>query len=81
MKVHILFKDPDGIYESIEEAVKESVESLTGLSDKERHAVLAQRSEEQHEKLSRWIEYGEYVGVAFDTDEMTARVLKVGEKP
>ena len=61
MKFRITMKDPDGIYECTEEAIKREVMAIPGLSAKEREAVFQTRRKAVNEALSRWFEYGDYV--------------------
>lgn len=67
-------KDPDGFYESVKNAVEESLP--TGLSSGERSNLLEDRMEKVEESLERWFEYNEYVTIEVDTDNNTATVLK-----
>jgi hypothetical protein len=75
MKISITFKDPDGVYESIQEAVAVSVRDIADHD--EREAIAETRTEKVNAALKRWIEYGEYLRVDFDTDAMTATVRLV----
>lgn len=78
MKIKITMKDPDGFSECFEEAVRESVKAdAPGMSEDDREAVVERRKERAYDDLKRWVEYGEYITVEFDTDEMTARVIEV----
>ena len=74
MKFNITMKDPDGFYESVKNAVEESLP--TGLSSGERSNLLEDRMEKVEESLERWFEYNEYVTIEVDTDNNTATVLK-----
>lgn len=75
MKFTITFKDPDGVYECIQDAVVASLDA-TGLDDQEREAIIESRIETVQRGLSKWLRCNEYVDVEFDTDTMTARVLE-----
>lgn len=75
MKVKITMKNPDAVYDQVNEAVTESMDGER-LSDDEREAVREIRAERAREKLGKWIEYGEYLTVEFDLDAMTARVVE-----
>ena len=77
MKIKITVKDPDGVYDSINATVKNSVASIAGLDDDEREEMEESRAESVGEKLSKWIEYGEYITVEFDTETGTAIVVPV----
>lgn len=78
MKVRITFKDPDGVYEAIDDAVKESLKT-DGLDKDEAEAISELRHEKVSRVLSKWVEYGEYVTVEFDTDAGTAIVVEKGK--
>lgn len=75
MKIEITMKDPDGVYESVRQDVEDSVKALN-LSKKETEALIEVRREEIMSKLGKWIEYGEYLNVAFDLEAMTATVVE-----
>jgi hypothetical protein len=73
MKINVMLKDPDGVYDSIEQAVEASLPD--GLSAREKAALAEARREETSEALRKWIEHGEYVSIEFDTEAMTATVV------
>lgn len=75
MKFKITMKDPDGVYDSVQVAVKESVNALD-LSDSEKDAVLETRLGFVTGAISKWFEYGEYLTVEVDTEAMTATVCE-----
>lgn len=76
MKLTIQLKDPDGVYDSIEDAIKQSVAALE-LSEEEREAVAESRRVIVSEVCATWIEFGEYVSIEIDTETKTAAVLPV----
>ena len=76
MKIRITLKDPDGFYDAIGDAIKDSIRPIEGLSDDEKDALEETRREEVNESLSDWVEYNEYVTIEFDTEEQTATVIK-----
>lgn len=76
MKFVVTIKDPDVIDDAIEDAVKESLADL-GLDDDEMEPLIEKRKEKVRDKIARWVEYGEYYRIEFDTDAMTATVLPV----
>ena len=82
MKLRITFKDPDGVYESIGEALRESIERLVslGLSNRAIEAAESKERESANAALKRWIEHGEYLTVEFDTDAGTATVIETGAR-
>ena len=77
MKIVITLKDPDGVWDSIEEAVRVSIESLEGIDDEEREDLQELRFEQAREDCSKFIEYSEYVTIEIDTEAGTATVLEV----
>ena len=76
MKINVTLKDPDGVYNSIEEAAKDAVNKMEGLSEEEGQALIEIRTESIKNKLKRWIKYEEYIRIEFDTDLMTAKILE-----
>lgn len=77
MKFRITMKDPDGIYECTEDAIKRDVAAIPGLSEEEREVVLEKRRDAIIDVRARWFEYGDYVTVEIDTDAGTATVVEV----
>jgi hypothetical protein len=77
MRFTVTFKDPDGPYECIQDAAKESLAAIEGLSVDEREELLDKRVESIKATTSKFFEYGEYVRVEIDTDAGTATVLPV----
>ena len=73
MKVKITFKDPDGVWEAVKDAARQSVASLN-LSDDEAEMLIESRHDETMDALAKWIEYSEYITVEFDTEAGTATV-------
>lgn len=76
MKLKITFKDPDGVSESIREAVENQVQDIADISEEERESVSEKRQESTHEALEQWIDSREYITVEFDTIARTATVIK-----
>jgi hypothetical protein len=76
MKIGVTFKDPDGVYESIAQAMAEQERGLVagGMADDEAEAAIEIRREKVGDALRRWVEYGEYLTVEFDLDAHTATV-------
>lgn len=77
MKITITLKDPDGVYDCVQDAIKEEIANIPSLSEDEREALLETRTEEVFDKLRKWIEYKEYVMVEFDTEANTATVKEI----
>jgi hypothetical protein len=79
MKIKLTFKDPDGVWESINQAARDSLDEVNGISKDERESLLEFRHEELSSALAKWIKYGEYCSVEFDTEAGTARVVEGAE--
>jgi hypothetical protein len=75
MKLRITLKDPDGIYESLNDAAAESVPRSLGLSDGEMADLTESRRETLQHAVKPWVKYGEYVTIEIDTDAKTATVV------
>lgn len=75
MKLYIYLKDPDGFSTSVDEEVEKHVRAnTTGLDEEELEGVIETRREQAWKKLSKWVEYQEYIGIDFDLETMTATV-------
>ena len=81
MKIHITFKDPDTLHQCIEDGVRENMEVLKdALGVDEFEAAVQKRVEKVTELCTTsWFEWGEYLSVEVDTDENSARVMRIGE--
>lgn len=77
MKIKITLKDPDGFCDAIRDAARESVNAISGISEDEAEELEDSRHEEISASLAKWVEYGEYVRIEFDTEAKTATVLPV----
>jgi len=77
MKFRITIKDHDGQF-GIRKAAKDSMPG--GLGAAEHEAALEKRVERLADFVKKWLEYGEYVRIEFDTDAGTARLLRVDER-
>lgn len=80
MKLTITLKDPDGVYEAIDDAAKTSLEgttAATALDKDEIEGLVEKRAAKLGEQCKKWIQYGEYVTIEIDTDAGTARVCEV----
>ena len=73
MKIKFALKDPDGVYESLHQAAKNSTRSLA-LSAAERDDLIDHRHEQFAAACSKWIRNEEYVTIEIDTDAETATV-------
>lgn len=74
MKFTVHLKDPDSLFEALTEAIKEQLEQ-SGLPEEEQELLKESRYEKESDKCQKWVEYGEYYKIQFDTDAMTATVL------
>lgn len=80
MKVRVLVKDPDAMSDAIANAVLAWRESLADMSEEEKDAAQQVRAAKVRAAIvGRWVQWGEYYEIEFDTEAMTARVLAKGE--
>lgn len=75
MIIRITLKDPDGVFDSIQDAAEQSLARTPGLDHEEAEAFLVARHKRISEALKPWIEYGEYVRLEIDTEKKTATVI------
>lgn len=75
MKINITFKDPDGVYDSIREAVLDSLPE--DISADEAEELKESRTEKVNRDLKKWLQYGECCRIEIDTEAGTAIVLPV----
>jgi len=75
MKFRITMKDPDGPYECIQEAAKEMADAIEGVESDEREGIQEARHNTLRNFADKWMEYGEYITVEFDTEAGTATVI------
>lgn len=87
MKFVMTLKDPDGIYDSISEATNDALEdespprAMDGSIDEYEAEQRFERTRDKIEDFcDKWVEYGDYVYVEFDTETRTARVLTKEER-
>lgn len=76
MKFTITMKDPDGFYDSLGEAVKESLADQEGLDEEERDLLTESREDDLKQLLKTWFRYDEYLTVEVDTVAKTCTVVK-----
>lgn len=78
MKVRVKFKDPDRMHDGVEDAVR-ALQKPEGISNTEWANLKGTRMEDAAAHITdKWMEYGEYLDVEFDTDAGTATVLPAG---
>lgn len=76
MKFLIMLKDPDGIYEGIQQAAIQTVRYEAPHASAESKAAIAQHAQEKlTDFVYDWLEFGDYAFIAFDTDAKTAQLL------
>ena len=76
MKIKITLKDPDGVYEALNDAADKSLIEVSGITSEERKSLYGLRRESISSDCKQWIKYGEYVTIEIDTDAKTAKVLE-----
>lgn len=82
MQFSISFKTPDAVYYAVEEEVSHLQLTETELEDFEGYedptgACREAKMEELKEFVAKWVRYGEYVNIKFDTEKGTATVETV----
>ncbi len=75
MRFTVNIKDPDVFSNAVQEAVTSDVATL-GLDEREAEAVIELRTEKLNDWLRKWVKWGEYIRVEFDTEAGTATVVE-----
>jgi len=76
MIITLSLKDPDGVANSIQESLLQSLENVReDLSEEEIESIMDVRQERILTALEPWVQFGEYVGIEIDTETNTAKVL------
>lgn len=75
MIINITLKDPDGVYDAIQDAAESSLQLAEDLDQDEAESLLQNRANKIEKSLEPWIEYSEYVRIQIDTEAKTATVL------
>lgn len=75
MKFRVTFKDPDTVSDACRNAAQDSLEALEDLTAEEKEILLDSRSDKLCDSVRKWVEYGEYITIEFDTKEETAVVV------
>lgn len=78
MKFRVQLKDPDGVYDSLNDAAAELANAVTGIDAEERAAIQELKRAKIGEFAGKWLEYSEYALIEFDTEAGTATVVKRG---
>lgn len=81
MKFQVTMKDPDSLYDCIDDAVTADLKNDISLNDEEREAIGEVRQKRARDVAAKWFRYGEYLTVEIDTDAGTATVLPAGIVP
>jgi hypothetical protein len=82
MKLKVTFKDPDGVYDSIQKAVNEwTAQKMSELDwaseeDSLKEDIKEQKQQEINLKLCKWLKYSEYVTIEFDLEAEKATVME-----
>lgn len=76
MKFTITMKDPDGFYDAIGEAVKQSIDEIEGVDEEEADLLRESREEDLKRICKAWFKYDEYLTVEIDTVAKTCTVVK-----
>lgn len=74
MRFQVYIKDPDVFDEEIKEAVDKEL-SASNLPKDEQEAIKPIRLHKLYNFIDKWVEYGEYITVEFDTEANTAIVV------
>lgn len=74
----VTMKDPDTLYDAINEAIDEDEQlNSSGFSEEELDAIREIRAEKVREACSEWFDMGEYLTVRIDSDRKTITVVPV----
>ena len=81
MKFRVTMKNPDALYEAVEYATEGYLDQIEGLKELDldeeaKDMLLEKKKEKLHEFAGKWMEYGEYITVEFDTEAGTATVIE-----
>ena len=73
MVFRVTMKDPDTLYDAIEDAIREL--HVDGLDDDELEDVKERRKNKVREICSKWFRHGEYLTVEIDTEAQSCIVI------
>lgn len=81
MKIKLVLKDPDGVWESVKAAAEQHVDSVScvGKDSEVCREMMETAREAIEEAIKPWVTWGEYITIEIDTATHTARVLKANE--
>lgn len=81
MKIRVTLKDPDTMQDSVDVAMAREPKP-EGISTDEWKGIREDRAGAIKDDIAdRWMSYGEYLVVEFDTEAGTATVIPNHEKP
>ena len=75
MKFKVTFKNPDGFWDSVEDAVEESLSGNTFFSEKEAEATYDARRGTIQDAIRKYVAFEECITIEFDTTAGTATVV------
>ena len=75
MKFKVTLKDPDGFSVGIDDAVNRALSGTTFFWKKDADSVYESRRKTIRLGIEKWVEYGEYIKIEFDTTAGTATVV------
>ena len=78
MKLLVTLKDPDTLYDAIQDAERTLTKQLMAdlsLTKDEAEVVAQKRCEKMNEFANKYFEWGEYITIEFDDEQKYARVL------
>ena len=75
MKFKVTFKNPDGFWDSVEDAVEESLSGNTFFSEKEAEATYDARRDIIQDAIRKYVAFEECITIEFDTTAGTATVV------
>ena len=75
MKFKVTFKNQDGFWDSVEDAVEESLSGNTFFSEKEAAATYDARRDIIQDVIRKYVAFEECITIEFDTTAVTATVV------
>ncbi len=76
MIFRVTLKDPDGVYDSREDAAKKWANEVKGVEADERESLIDSRRDKMQRAMEKWFEYDEYLTVEIDTEAGTCVVVE-----
>ena len=78
MKMRVTFKDPDVLADAlydIEKDIERGLAKTLNFSEADASAEAIERMIPMHDLVKKFIRYGEYITIDFDTETNTATVI------